>query len=332
VEEIEMHKISNMKQKGFTLIELLVVIAIIAILAAILFPVFAQAREKARAISCESNEKQIGLGILMYSEDNDETFPWSEAWQWGVKTNANVSGWTGDNQDWTTSVLPYIKTAANGGWTVSGGVFQCPSNPAQSAVGNPGSGAANGQYVVRNDVFVPHDSYCLPQNPSGTCWNPNSVIMAKIQDTSDDIMMWEPGANLKSGGCAAPGGYGPGQCGWAFTGNNTYGVPITGGNTPATETAGGWVSSTGEYYSLETAKGNGDCDTQFAWGDYNGCLAYPRYRHTGSSNFAFFDSHVKAFVKGRLNYTNNVFIPGLCTNNIGTQAQQCATVSPVAPY
>ena len=63
------------KNKGFTLIELLVVIAIIAILAAILFPVFAQAREKARAASCESNIKQLSLGLLQYLQDNDETFP-----------------------------------------------------------------------------------------------------------------------------------------------------------------------------------------------------------------------------------------------------------------
>jgi len=63
-------------KKGFTLIELLVVIAIIAILAAILFPVFAKAREKARQASCGSNYKQLGLGLMQYVQDYDETFPY----------------------------------------------------------------------------------------------------------------------------------------------------------------------------------------------------------------------------------------------------------------
>src|SRR5579871_4567059 len=64
-----------MQRKGFTLIELLVVIAIIAILAAILFPVFAQARASARAVTCVSNVKQFSLGVLMYAQDYDETIP-----------------------------------------------------------------------------------------------------------------------------------------------------------------------------------------------------------------------------------------------------------------
>lgn len=92
------------RSKGFTLIELLVVIAIIAILAAILFPVFAKAREKARAISCMSNEKQIGLASMMYVEDYDEVFP---------KARNHAGGpW------WFQLYYPYVKST---------GVFKCPS-------------------------------------------------------------------------------------------------------------------------------------------------------------------------------------------------------------
>jgi prepilin-type N-terminal cleavage/methylation domain-containing protein/prepilin-type processing-associated H-X9-DG protein len=80
-------------QNGFTLIELLVVIAIIAILAAILFPVFAQARAKARAISCLSNVKQIGLGFAMYVQDYDEITP-----------SGRGGGW-----EWWTELMPYFK-------------------------------------------------------------------------------------------------------------------------------------------------------------------------------------------------------------------------------
>ena len=94
-------------RKGFTLIELLVVIAIIAILAAILFPVFARAREKARQASCQSNLKQLGLGILMYVQDYDERFPL------GCQ-DATYYGYAGgqcfdrhyQHQNWT---YPYVK-------------------------------------------------------------------------------------------------------------------------------------------------------------------------------------------------------------------------------
>ena len=75
-------------RKGFTLIELLVVIAIIAILAAILFPVFAKAREKARQTSCLSNVKQIALGMLMYAQDYDERL--CAGYVYGI------GGWIGD--------------------------------------------------------------------------------------------------------------------------------------------------------------------------------------------------------------------------------------------
>jgi prepilin-type N-terminal cleavage/methylation domain-containing protein len=82
----------NLRKSGFTLIELLVVIAIIAILAAILFPVFARARENARRASCQSNEKQIALGFKQYIQDNNERYPAAAGWQTAIfdytKSNA----------------------------------------------------------------------------------------------------------------------------------------------------------------------------------------------------------------------------------------------------
>jgi prepilin-type N-terminal cleavage/methylation domain-containing protein/prepilin-type processing-associated H-X9-DG protein len=91
-------------KKGFTLIELLVVIAIIAILAAILFPVFANARDKARQISDLSNLKQVALGIVMYTNDYDDTYPIGEVLDggWGVYGGAN------DNTSWLLGAAPYI--------------------------------------------------------------------------------------------------------------------------------------------------------------------------------------------------------------------------------
>jgi prepilin-type N-terminal cleavage/methylation domain-containing protein len=101
-----------MRRRGFTLIELLVVIAIIAILAAILFPVFAQARSKARQISCLSSIKQWGTVTLMYTQDWDERFPRFFRYIKGWNPTASYSlqtGWHTDGYYWHESVLPYIK-------------------------------------------------------------------------------------------------------------------------------------------------------------------------------------------------------------------------------
>jgi len=97
-------------RKGFTLIELLVVIAIIAILAAILFPVFAKAREKARQASCLSNAKQLALAVLQYAQDYDEKMPM------GRHQSNPTNAWQG----WDVLVMPYCKNVQ---------IFKCPSDP-----------------------------------------------------------------------------------------------------------------------------------------------------------------------------------------------------------
>ena len=96
-------------RKGFTLIELLVVIAIIAILAAILFPVFARARENARKANCQSNLKQMATAAMQYAQDYDETM---------IRTNIKAAD--GTYRGWVWLLQPYVKNT---------GIFTCPSKP-----------------------------------------------------------------------------------------------------------------------------------------------------------------------------------------------------------
>ena len=140
----------NSEKRGFTLIELLVVIAIIAILAAILFPVFAQARAKARAISCLSNLKQIGTGAAMYAQDYDEnSIPsFVNSTRNLFNQNANPPG----NVDvplgaWFYTIQPYVKN-----WQLQ----VCPDNESDWGLGWPdtepyNSAAVKGRSIAIND-------------------------------------------------------------------------------------------------------------------------------------------------------------------------------------
>ena len=123
-----------LNRKAFTLIELLVVIAIIAILAAILFPVFAQAREKARGISCVSNMKQIVLGLTMYNQDNDESMPTA------FPAIPPINGGGAGVMPWENQIMAYMKNEQ---------VFACPSDT--GSFNNPAlSDMWDGNYLKKN--------------------------------------------------------------------------------------------------------------------------------------------------------------------------------------
>jgi prepilin-type N-terminal cleavage/methylation domain-containing protein len=129
-------------RKGFTLIELLVVIAIIAILAAILFPVFARARENARRASCQSNLKQIGLGLMQYTQDYDELLPRSRMSGIALPANGALAAVPSQNDvPWHFVIQPYVKSFQ---------LFKCPSNTSTGGMNNsnqlvPKSYVSNGQ-------------------------------------------------------------------------------------------------------------------------------------------------------------------------------------------
>ncbi len=134
-----------LKQKAFTLIELLVVIAIIAILAAILFPVFARARENARRSSCQSNLKQIGLGMLQYSQDYDEMLV---RYAYGSTASSNTVQSSTTNWKWMDAIYPYVKSTQ---------IFDCPSETELSkyAYNPPGVGP------IAPATNVSYGSYCI---------------------------------------------------------------------------------------------------------------------------------------------------------------------------
>ncbi|MGC9319618.1 MAG: DUF1559 domain-containing protein [Armatimonadota bacterium] len=149
-------------RRGFTLIELLVVIAIIAILAAILFPVFARAREKARTASCQSNLKQLALGVLMYAQDYDERTP-------GAYGNSSrdtgfnlppgpVTGRGGTRSWWLWPdfVYPYVKNTQ---------LFVCPS----------GGVSSYGDYAANNDAM--YGSHSAPGTNLADMTQPASTIL-----------------------------------------------------------------------------------------------------------------------------------------------------------
>ena len=173
-------------KKAFTLIELLVVIAIIAILAAILFPVFARARENARRSSCQSNLKQIGLGILQYNQDYDEKYPLARTGNFAINGTNNAEA------PWQATIQPYVKSIQ---------LFKCPSNTSDAKLSYTNNGTGDTIPVSYAGVGADNQSPTLwggktviGVNPYSSSF-PSPTSLAELVSSSQTIMVAEKAAN-----------------------------------------------------------------------------------------------------------------------------------------
>jgi prepilin-type N-terminal cleavage/methylation domain-containing protein/prepilin-type processing-associated H-X9-DG protein len=312
------------RPRAFTLIELLVVIAIIAILAAILFPVFAQAREKARQSACLSNMKQMGLSLMQYKQDYDETFPTA---YYHRAFNPASGGTAAGYIHWSALVQPYIKN-----W----GVFVCPSDRLgghaptcfSSATNNGGFGYPDGQLAdqcgggsivddqaprlsyTANSAVLPRFRNILDQNsgvqvvPDALINAPaNTIALAELSDYLSCLNGTSLGTPVRNSSHRSVNAYAVDASGGRYLGENTdsatsplYAMPYATVKTRLDACQGGSGATT---------------DPLLTYAGYN--------RHSGGSNFAFADGHAKWF---KLDQTMNQNSWMWGAKNYGHQLQQ----------
>jgi len=277
-------------RSGFTLIELLVVIAIIAILAAILFPVFAQAREKARQASCISNLKQISTAIIMYTQDYDEKFPLFFAGQCARVTNPlNANDTPGGSAGpgrwnmWQNQIYPYLKN-----WDVYG----CPSDTVAAST-NTTEKFYDLSYGYNYGYLSKLETTADPSGCGTTQWF-SGVSQAVVQRPANIVMV------IDTGGRAA------------FPGGSTLGSMV---NPPDA-----WPSDY-YFYGPDTVGWGKNCGNYYAgtggakWSNTGGFA----WRHQEGGNVAFTDGHTKFYKIGALGVgTNNADLSLDCTATVVT--------------
>ena len=273
-------------RSGFTLIELLVVIAIIAILAAILLPVFAAAREKARQATCASNEKQIGIAVLQYITDYDD--------MWPCTTLPVTSSPSNPFYTWRYMVFPYLKSSQ---------VFTCPSfsdyhycNGCTPPAWNGGATAINYKPdLTFNNTDTWGYSYSN-EYETASSYACNSAYAGTAQYNTQPVYA---GPFMNYGGCSS---YGGSSCGPMSSNRIHYPaetfsvVEFSNGNPVWYQYGGGWsagVANNGTGYNTpKTVFMVPNMTPGYKQGLFPSAQD-PATRHSGGDNYLYCDGHVK---------------------------------------